>query len=411
MRNEKLKDPRKRKMLLVLPLLIIPFLTMVFWALGGGKVDASSAQKQATGLNLQLPNAQLKDDKGENKLSYYEQAEKESAKLRGGMENDPFFQKALPDSLPEKISGSNPYPLATGDYKDPNEQKVYQKLAELNSHLQNPNSYSSYNQKLGLQSSSYTNSSFSKENEDRLEDMMRAVSSPTTKDPEMEQLNGMMERILDIQHPERVKQRLNENTFRNKEQVYPVNSKKHRFSVSLLETIKSGNEQSTAFYGIDDDGEQQSQNAIEAVIHETKSLVNGSIVKMRLLNDVVVDEITIPKGSFVFGIGSLQGERLHVEINSIRKDNSLYPVKLVVYDLDGLEGVHIPGAITRDVAKQSADNSLQNIEISSIDPSLKAQATTAGINAAKSLLTKKAKLVKVTLKAGYKILLKEKSQQ
>jgi hypothetical protein len=75
-----------------------------------------------------------------------------------------------------------------------------------------------------------------------------------------------------------------------------------------------------------------------------------------------------------------------------------------------MEGIHIPGAITRDVAKQSADNSLQNIEMTSIDPSLKVQAANAGINAAKSLLTKKVKLVKVTVKAGYRILLKEISK-
>jgi hypothetical protein len=48
--------------------------------------------------------------------------------------------------------------------------------------------------------------------------------------------------------------------------------------------------------------------------------------------------------------------------------------------------------------------------MNSIDPSFKVQATTAGINAAKSLLTKKAKLVKVTVKAGYKVLLKENQQ-
>ncbi|MGN6401353.1 MAG: hypothetical protein ACTHMD_12915, partial [Flavisolibacter sp.] len=69
MKKEKLKDHRKRKMLLVFPLLVIPFFTMAFWALGGGKAGASSTEKRATGLNLELPNAQLKDDKGENKLS------------------------------------------------------------------------------------------------------------------------------------------------------------------------------------------------------------------------------------------------------------------------------------------------------------------------------------------------------
>ena len=77
--------------------------------------------------------------------------------------------------------------------------------------------------------------------------------------------------------------------------------------------------------------------------------------------------------------------------------------------MDGLPGIYIPGTINRDVAKQSADNSLSLMEMSSVDPSLKAQATVAGIGAAKSLLSKKVKLVKVVVKAGYKVLLKDKN--
>jgi conjugative transposon TraM protein len=107
----------------------------------------------------------------------------------------------------------------------------------------------------------------------------------------------------------------------------------------------------------------------------------------------------------------LNAERLEVEINSIRYNQSLYPVKLSVYDIDGLPGIYIPGAITRDVAKQSVDNSLQLMELSTMDPSLKAQATSAGIGAAKSLLSKKVKQVKVMVKAGYKVLLKDKNIQ
>jgi hypothetical protein len=48
--------------------------------------------------------------------------------------------------------------------------------------------------------------------------------------------------------------------------------------------------------------------------------------------------------------------------------------------------------------------------MSSLDNSLELQAASAGIEAAKGLLSKKAKLAKVTLKAGYHILLKDKSQ-
>ena len=409
MKKEKLKNPRQRKMLLVLPLLVIPFLTMAFWALGGGKADASSRQMQPAGLNLQLPNAQLKDDKGENKLSYYEEAEKDSAKWREGMENDPFFQTALNDSVPKKSKGYNPYPLQAGDYKDPNEQKVYQKLAELNSHLQNPNNYNN-SQKLNTDFSPNNSSSIDNANVDRLENMMQRVNSPNTKDPEVDQLNSVMERILDIQHPERVRQKLTENSSQNKGEVFSVKNKENSYSVSLLDTSKT-DEQANAFYGVDAGKDGERQNAIEAVIHETQTVVDGSIVKIRLLDDITVDDGTIAKGSFVFGKATLEGERLHIEINSIRQGNSLYPVKLIVYDMDAMEGIHIPGAITRDVAKQSADNSLQNIEMNSIDPSFKAQATTAGINAAKTLLSKKAKLVRVTVKAGYKILLKEKNSQ
>ena len=48
---------RQRKFLLVLPALVIPFVTMAFWALGGGK--GASIEGHATakngGFNLQLP--------------------------------------------------------------------------------------------------------------------------------------------------------------------------------------------------------------------------------------------------------------------------------------------------------------------------------------------------------------------
>ncbi|MEO7984352.1 MAG: conjugative transposon protein TraM, partial [Bacteroidota bacterium] len=111
------------------------------------------------------------------------------------------------------------------------------------------------------------------------------------------------------------------------------------------------------------------------------------------------------------GIASLNGERLEIEINSIKSDNNLFNVKMEVYDMDGLPGIYIQGAISRDVAKQSADNSLQLMEMTSLDPSLKAQAAAAGVSTLKNLLSKKVKQIKVMVKAGYKVLLKDKGNQ
>jgi hypothetical protein len=51
------------------------------------------------------------------------------------------------------------------------------------------------------------------------------------------------------------------------------------------------------------------------------------------------------------------------------------------------------------------------MELSSVDPSFKAQAAAAGISAAKGLLSRKVKQVKVLVKEGYRVLLKSKSNQ
>src|SRR5690606_34709983 len=133
-------------------------------------------------------------------------------------------------------------------------------------------------------------------------------------------------------------------------------------------------------------------NAISAVIHQDQVLVNGSTVKLRLTQDVTIGGVHIPKDNFLFGVASLSGERLGVKINSIRYGESLFPVELTVYDMDGLGGIYIPGAITRDVAKESAARSTQGIGLTSLDPSLGAQAAGAGIEAARTLFNKKVKL-------------------
>ena len=88
---------RQRKFLLVLPVLVIPFITLAFWALGGGKgSDAKAAQGDTqTGLNLELPNANFKKDEVMDKLGYYEKAASDSAKLIELMKNDPYFSRQM----------------------------------------------------------------------------------------------------------------------------------------------------------------------------------------------------------------------------------------------------------------------------------------------------------------------------
>src|SRR5690606_11497880 len=120
--------------------------------------------------------------------------------------------------------------------------------------------------------------------------------------------------------------------------------------------------------------------------------VNGSTVKLRLTDEVSVNGVSIPKDHFVYGTASLRGERLEIDIASIRFTNSLFPVSLSVHDMDGLAGVHIPGAITRDVVKQNSEQSLQSMNFGTFNPSIGAQAASAGIELGKNLFSRKVKL-------------------
>jgi conjugative transposon TraM protein len=391
---------KKKRALLVTPLLVIPFLTMAFWAMGGGKGDEMKEAKNS-GLNLQLPNAKLKDDPSENKLSFYEDAERDSLKAEEKIKNDPFFQAhEKKDSSWEVPSNSHVFdPSSHGGYQDPNEEKVYAKLKQLQVQL------NTTSPKKAALSEVVPGAGVNPEDVTRLENLLKRGSSDTVGDPQMKELNQMMDKILDIQHPQRVKDRIAEKASQKDQKWYSVNAGNGSYSISLMDSAVPG-VQGNAFYGVDADNAGLSHNAIKAVVHETQTLVDGSVVKIRLLEDITINQTIVARGTFIYGKASLQGERLNIQINSIRNESSIFPVRLAVYDLDGIEGIHIPGAITGEVANQTADKSISSIEMTSIDPSFKTQAATAGVNAAKSLLAKKARLVRVTIKAGYTVLLK-----
>lgn len=422
----KSKQPslRKLKMLLALPLLMLPFLTLAFWALGGGKGAGDSAKlvDVKEGLNLDLPSANIKNDGNEDKLTFYEKAQQQEEKSKDALQNDSLFKLhgsfEDPNQLDDVVAnspsqydpavhdayGMNTSPIRSEKYKDATEDKIMERLKHLQLEINKPHTstVSSDEGVNGEKEDPGLNTDV-----DRLEGMMQMLQEKKADDPEMQKLEGMLDKILDIQHPDRVKERTKEKSVQQKTNAFPVVAENEKQSSTLL-TSDTGKHKPVrdGFYGLRDQNENEAtQNAVEAVVHETQTLVNGSNIKLRLTSDIYVNGTFIPKGNFVFGVTSLQGERLQIEIKSIRYQNSIFPVNLAVYDLDGLTGINIPGAITRDVAKQSADNSLQNVQLSTFDPSLAAQATAAGINTAKSLISKKVKLVKVMVKAGYKVLL------
>ncbi|QNE42165.1 conjugative transposon protein TraM (plasmid) [Hymenobacter sp. NBH84] len=143
--------------------------------------------------------------------------------------------------------------------------------------------------------------------------------------------------------------------------------------VSRLGGGGTGRRRTASFTGLDDGhAATEDANTLPAVIHESQEVVSGSLVKMRLTESAVVNGRTLPANTFIYGKCSLAGERLNISIETLKTGNRVFPVALEVYDVDGLEGLHIPGAITRDAAKQAGADGLNAADAitMSADPTL-----------------------------------------
>lgn len=426
----KTKSPkmlRQRKILLVMPLLVLPFITIIFWVLGGGKMDAANASSiEKKGFNVNLPDANLREGLDLDKMHYYDQAALDSSKLEELISKDPNYLSGSFSEDSTKNSGTvyNRSPSKNGAkgvdalmYRDPNEAKVHEKLQALQKAINTP--VASTPRRNAANYAQSNGSALHSEDVTKLEEMMQSMNTQDNEpDPELKQLSGMLESILDIQHPDRVQEKLRKVSELQRGQVFSIATSTGIDNVSYLQptspsaAVSRGRVKDNSFYSLDEPAVTDFlQNAVAAVIHDAQTIVNGSTVKLRLSNAVFINGVEIPKNNFLFGIASLQGERLQIKINSIRYENSLFPVDLTVYDLDGLNGIYMPGAINREVAKASADRSIQTLGVASLDDSWGAQAAGVGIEAAKTLLSRKAKLIKVVVKAGYQVLLRDEKQK
>lgn len=405
------KLARERKFYVVLPVIALPFITVLFWLLGGG-TGANGQEndiKDIKSLNMELPGAK-NDNSPKDKLSYYELAEKDSAKLLEQIRNDTNYRAGANGNY-------NPYGNnGTGQqgYGDPMSNQIYQGLNNLERQMQQ-----GYNQNQGRWQD-YDNYGGQNPYEGRMSGSggsgtssyaQNTNSIASEPDPEIDQLNSMLDKIMEIQNPELANERLKETTQKRRGEIFAVVTLPRKGEVTLLDD-NNPKQSNSGFYTLDESGFSNiPQNAIRAVIHEDQVLVNGSTVKMSLVDGVYINGVQIPKDNFLFGTAQLSGERLVIKIETIRYKNSLYPIDLAVYDLDGLNGVYIPGSITRDAVKQSADRPLQSLDLGSLNPSWGAQAAGAGVEMVKGLFSKKAKLIKVKVKAGYQILLRDEKQK
>jgi hypothetical protein len=418
---------RKRKFYTVLPALICPGLVIFFCALGGGSSAAAAAPtRTAGGLNLTLPGAKLKDDSHLTKMDYYRKADQDSVKRHVLAKNDPFYhlpgltkpadangldQAQIKAPSAANLPGYRGATIGRAGDSDRNEALVYRKLALLNATLsvKAPATPPASVPTVGIPSSPDVG---------RLENLVQSLHGrDTTEDPELRQLSGLLDKLSALQKPD--SRAVSADPASKGEP--PVSMTDPAVAPVLPGTLMSpatpaltsstsSDSDVNGFYPAEEMAAPTRAGVIPAVVDQTITVIKGSTVALRLQASIRVKGLLIPAGALAYGSVELSGDRVTMMIRSLQYQQQLFTVALTVFGLDGLPGIAAPASVTRDVAKQSADASVQSVGLTSFDQSIGAQAATVGIQAAKTMLSRKVRLITVTLPAGYQVLLKDNAQ-
>ena len=157
------------------------------------------------------------------------------------------------------------------------------------------------------------------------------------------------------------------------------------------------------------------KNTISACIATDQSVTDGQSVRLRTLEPMWIGNSLLPKNTSIVGVARLQGERLEIKIENIEALGCIMEVDLSVYDSDGQEGINIPNSMESDALHEIGAN-MGSTMGSSINLTTNAGAQLASdvgkglINGVSQYLNKKLRTVKVHLKSGYKIMLKQNEQ-
>lgn len=112
---------------------------------------------------------------------------------------------------------------------------------------------------------------------------------------------------------------------------------------------------------------EKEPHMIKAIIDENIKAVDGSRVRLRLLDDIEVGETVVRKGSYLYAIMSGFGsQRVKGSVKSVMVSDEIVKINLSLYDADGLEGLYVPDSSFREAAKDVASGAMSgNMDMSS----------------------------------------------
>lgn len=213
---------RKKMFYLILPMVVMPVMLFLGWMFGD--IQAQDLPEKS-GINMLLPEVAIHAEP-DDKWNSYLKAEQEEKKVREAIKMDPYSgeNRENPVGLPAMHTPGS-------EVLSVQEKQIEERLHKLNSILEAPSvpvkqKQAGYQEKVNPSSSDLSEI-------DRLEALMERMSNRHSEpDEELVQLESLLDKIIEIQHPER-RLYLEGELTRERKEVFPVTYKKMDMDITL----------------------------------------------------------------------------------------------------------------------------------------------------------------------------------
>ena len=411
-----LQEKRRYMKFAVYPLFFLIFAGIVLLIYSPTEKEKAEAEKER-GFNTEIPSPEESRMEG-NKVSAYERealSKKERGRKDTFLEMSELFNrnKDRKDTIPSVDSGVNlelPSVPETAQTHNPVRSST--------------SAYRDMNRSL---TTIYTPRETSREEEllRRIKELEKRQNMEPSQEQSLEEKMALMEKSYELAARYNGKQTPSvtpTDDRKDRTSVKPVKRIRQEVVSSLAQPVSDGDfiagtseERNTGFHTPVGRTPVSDRNTIAACVHGTQTVSDGQALRVRLLEAMAVDDRLIPKGTVLTGRTRIQGERMDVVITNVEYQGTVIPVELEVYDADGQQGILVPNSLEYDAVREIAAGMGGSMGTSiSISTDAGAQiASDLGkgvIQGVSQYITKKMSTVKVTLKAGHRLLLHSPEQ-
>jgi hypothetical protein len=374
------KQIKQHKALFILPLALLPFIVLIFYILGGGSPVSDTSQSTSPGgANYQLPDAN-RDIAIMDKQEAYRQMGEETVLKPIQLDID-------------TTAALNPLELT----ENVPEEQINEVLL---AHVKKQEAQS----REALRGQSHLTPQSSSTRRDN------STAEPVVKEPEANRTYSNSSRVLrSTQISGDMEQQTLRYLIEEHERLLRQNdSLNHQLQKTIATEQKMEVEARVGVQVNTNSGFKpviQTWQSIKARVVEDTKVLSGNRVMLQLMNDAVIGDKTIRKGTLVYGLCKTEHERLQLVIASLPYRDAFLPVKLSAYDLDGIRGLYVADNVQRKVYKDVAGDVNPSVLLPPSDNPLSYLGVSAAADLSKTMV-KRVRLKRVYLRKNTVLILK-----